>query len=74
VLVEGEAGVGKSRLLKEIREHARACGARVLCGRCSEDLPLPYRPLVDALEEPLRDALGSEAWTCRASTRRRSIS
>jgi class 3 adenylate cyclase/tetratricopeptide (TPR) repeat protein len=61
VLVEGEAGVGKSRLLKEIRERARACDAQVLCGRCSEDLPLPYRPFVEALEEPLRDALGSEA-------------
>jgi predicted ATPase len=60
-LVEGEAGVGKSRLLTEIRERARGRGAQVLCGRCSEDLPLPYRPFVEALEEPLRDALGTEA-------------
>jgi eukaryotic-like serine/threonine-protein kinase len=61
VLVEGEAGVGKSRLLKEIRERAQRDEVQVLCGRCSEDLPLPYRPFVEALEEPLRDVCGTDA-------------
>ena len=61
VLVEGEAGVGKSRLLKEIRERAQRDGVHVLCGRCSEDLPLPFRPFVEALEEPLREVCGGGA-------------
>jgi class 3 adenylate cyclase len=62
-LVAGEAGVGKSRLLKEIRLRAQAGGFQVFCGRCSEDLPLPYRPFVDALEAPFREARGPESDT-----------
>lgn len=51
VLVRGEAGVGKSRLLREFAERSRAEGARVLWGSCvslgSGDIP--YAALVDAL-------------------------
>jgi AAA ATPase domain len=73
VLVEGEAGVGKSRLLQEMRERARECDAQALRGRCSEDLPFPYRPFVEALEEPLEDVLGAEAGALAHLLQRGSI-
>src|SRR5689334_866366 len=34
VLVAGEAGIGKTRLVAELTEHARRAGAAVLSGRC----------------------------------------
>jgi predicted ATPase len=36
VLVGGEAGVGKTRLVEEATEQARGSGARVLTGSCIE--------------------------------------
>jgi DNA-binding CsgD family transcriptional regulator/tetratricopeptide (TPR) repeat protein len=48
VLVAGEAGVGKTRLLEEARE--RVTGARALTGGCLEQQrSLPYAPLAEAL-------------------------
>ena len=47
----GDAGVGKSRLLKESAS-ARRGRLPGIHGRCAEDLPLPYRPFVEALEAP----------------------
>jgi DNA-binding CsgD family transcriptional regulator len=59
VLVGGEAGVGKTRLVAELAERHRVEGARVLVGGC---LPvggdgLPYAPIVEALR-PLPAELG----------------
>ena len=51
VLVAGEAGIGKSRLVSELARRARNAGFEVLLGR-SIDLvgtELPYQPFVDAL-------------------------
>ncbi|WP_130385981.1 AAA family ATPase [Kribbella sp. VKM Ac-2569] len=52
VLVGGEAGVGKSRLVAMFAESARAAGAHVLTGACEEHFgdPMPYRPLLELLE------------------------
>jgi ATP/maltotriose-dependent transcriptional regulator MalT len=63
LLVAGESGVGKSRLVDECAERARAAGARVLTGDCVElgDGELPYAPIVGALRE-LRRELGAEAF------------
>ncbi|MDQ3628748.1 MAG: AAA family ATPase [Actinomycetota bacterium] len=46
VLLSGEAGVGKTRLLHELREHAKESGWRVLVGHCLDfgDTPLPFLP------------------------------
>jgi DNA-binding CsgD family transcriptional regulator/tetratricopeptide (TPR) repeat protein len=53
VLVVGEAGVGKSRLVRELSAVARDAGVAVFCGRA---VPAgePYRPLVEALSAALR--------------------
>lgn len=50
VLLHGEPGIGKSRLLEELRQLAESRGARVLAARCYEmERDLPYAPLVEAL-------------------------
>src|ERR1700752_1456784 len=50
VLISGEAGIGKSRLLGESKVFAQNKGFTILSGRCFEpDRVLPYAPLVDIL-------------------------
>ncbi|WP_179774535.1 helix-turn-helix transcriptional regulator [Amycolatopsis endophytica] len=51
VLVSGDAGVGKTRLLTELSEHAASRGALVLTGRCLDvrEGGLPYLPFAEAL-------------------------
>ncbi|WP_441247739.1 helix-turn-helix transcriptional regulator [Kitasatospora sp. McL0602] len=50
VLVEGEAGIGKSRLVAEAATVLRADGIRVVTGGCHPlREPLPYGPVTDAL-------------------------
>lgn len=56
VLLGGEAGVGKTRLVDDFGRYATTTGARVLVGRCTElgeDGP-PFAPFVAALRELLR--------------------
>lgn len=56
VLVEGEPGVGKTRLVAEAAADARWRGFDVLWGACPEiEVPRPYLPLVDALEPALTE-------------------
>ncbi|MEV6109061.1 AAA family ATPase, partial [Streptomyces sp. NPDC051940] len=60
VLVGGEAGVGKTRLLEEFLDSAAAEGAVVALGACVEvGGPLPYHPVSAALRA-LRRRLGDE--------------
>ncbi|MGH8179018.1 MAG: serine/threonine-protein kinase PknK [Steroidobacter sp.] len=55
VLVVGEAGVGKSRLLYELRERIRATQVRILEARCrSYGGVAPYLPFIDILRDALR--------------------
>jgi DNA-binding SARP family transcriptional activator/pimeloyl-ACP methyl ester carboxylesterase/tetratricopeptide (TPR) repeat protein len=51
VLVAGEAGIGKTRLVSELATHARGAGFEVLVGRCLDlvGTELPYQPFVEAL-------------------------
>jgi DNA-binding CsgD family transcriptional regulator/tetratricopeptide (TPR) repeat protein len=51
VLIAGDAGVGKTRLVAELAHQARQRGVRVLVGGCLEvgDVGLPYVPVVAAL-------------------------
>ncbi|MEO5939820.1 MAG: AAA family ATPase, partial [Candidatus Limnocylindrales bacterium] len=68
VIVRGEAGIGKSRIVREVIERAAAAGSTILHG-ASLDLGgdgLPYLPIVEALRtlarttppDRLRDLLG----------------
>src|ERR671936_336741 len=54
VLVGGEAGSGKSRLVREFAHDAAGEGAVVLYGACDAVVRTPYRPVVEALEELVR--------------------
>jgi DNA-binding CsgD family transcriptional regulator len=50
VLLSGEAGIGKSRLVAAVKAQARDCGFDLLEGRCFEsDRATPYAPLLDLL-------------------------
>ena len=55
LLLAGEPGIGKSRLLREAMERAIGGGWTVLAGGCTrrggQD---PYTPLTEALQQPLR--------------------
>jgi hypothetical protein len=48
-LIAGAAGIGKTRLLKEVQATAMLQGVSVLYGRCYEDVTLPYLPFVETL-------------------------
>lgn len=61
VLVAGEAGVGKSRLMIELASRARARGVRTLAGACLDvGGGLPFAPFAEALNTLVRD-LGRES-------------
>jgi DNA-binding CsgD family transcriptional regulator/tetratricopeptide (TPR) repeat protein len=62
VLVGGEAGVGKTRLVAELSSRCLADGAQVVAGGCVPvgDGALPYAPIVEALRALLGD-LGADA-------------
>ncbi|HEV2217100.1 MAG TPA: AAA family ATPase [Candidatus Dormibacteraeota bacterium] len=50
VVLGGEAGMGKSRLVRELSRRAERLGCVVMTGACSEaELSLPYLPFVEAI-------------------------
>jgi class 3 adenylate cyclase len=50
VIVGGEAGMGKTRLVNELSMRARRLNCVVMSGACSEaDLSLPYLPFLEAV-------------------------
>ncbi len=54
VLLAGEPGSGKSRLLREVAHEATADGVVVLYGACDAVVRAPYGPFVTALEQLVR--------------------
>src|SRR5437763_5200138 len=72
VVLGGEAGVGKTRLVRRFTERARSSGAPVLSGACIDlgSGAVPYAPLIEALRLLLREhgeerieAVAGPAWT-----------
>jgi DNA-binding CsgD family transcriptional regulator len=74
VLLGGEAGVGKTRLVAELAARAEATGARVLAGGCIElgHGALPYAPIVEALR-PLARTLDPAALRSLAGPAHREL-
>nr|WP_157357980.1 LuxR family transcriptional regulator [Amycolatopsis nigrescens] len=66
VLIEGEAGMGKTRLVRELLNRAELADVRVLTGSCQPlREPFPYGPVLEALRgvadagvEPLSPVAG----------------
>jgi tetratricopeptide (TPR) repeat protein len=48
VLISGEAGVGKTRLVNEFLNHAEKRGAKTLSGWCLSEAAIPYFPFTEA--------------------------
>ena len=49
VLLEGEPGIGKTRLAMEFMELCESEGSLALYGRCDAETLVPYQPFVEAL-------------------------
>ena len=49
IVVTGEAGMGKSRLVADFAAEVHGQGAKVLFGACFEDSQVPYEPFSQAL-------------------------
>jgi len=58
VLVSGEAGIGKTRLVKELEAYAESLGVKVLEGRCLYECPTPFLPFREALRSIFRVSKG----------------
>ncbi len=52
LLITGQAGMGKTRLIAQAVQQAHADGAIVVAGICDSELPVPYQPFAMALNEP----------------------
>ena len=64
VLVSGEAGIGKSRLVTEARTYAAAQGFLLLQGQCfPTDRSCPYAPLLDLVRSHLATSSREEVVT-----------
>jgi len=57
VLVTGEAGIGKTALVRDLGEAAARARSRVLTARCIEGLELPYAPLGGSVFPEIRSHL-----------------
>lgn len=67
VVVHGEPGIGKTRLVAEVGRLAHDDGGDVLFGRCERDALTPYQALVDAVRSQVRAETSSapaetQAW------------
>lgn len=56
LLISGEPGIGKTRLVRELMAHAAVAGGRVLQGECYAEGGLPYAPLGGAIQSTLGGA------------------
>ena len=64
VLLEGEPGIGKTRLALQFMEQCEADGALALYGRCDAETLVPYQPFVEALRRYLARAPEQvESWS-----------
>jgi tetratricopeptide (TPR) repeat protein len=62
VQLEGEPGIGKTRLAMQFAQDCQRRGAVMLYGRCDSDTVVPYQPFVEALRCALPDAGFAPLW------------
>jgi DNA-binding winged helix-turn-helix (wHTH) protein/tetratricopeptide (TPR) repeat protein len=60
VWILGEPGIGKSRLAAEVAADAHTRGHRVVFGRNSEDLRVPYQPFLEVIGQLARPGRASD--------------
>ncbi len=53
ILLEGDAGIGKTRLASQFARECESSSAVTLYGRCDADTLVPYQPFVEALRHRL---------------------
>src|SRR3954469_11573669 len=68
VLLGGEPGSGKSRLVREFASEAAGDGVLVLYGACDAVVATPYGPFVEALDQLARTADPDELRTALGAT------
>ncbi|HEX9553165.1 MAG TPA: AAA family ATPase [Streptosporangiaceae bacterium] len=62
LILAGDAGVGKSRLAREVSAQAASQGFDVLAGRATESIvPVPFRPITEALMKLARSGVTPDA-------------
>ncbi len=67
IIIQGEAGIGKTRLAEEFLDFADTVGSAILVARCYEgETDLAYGPVVSALRAAL-DQMGSAIWQAKVS-------
>jgi DNA-binding SARP family transcriptional activator/tetratricopeptide (TPR) repeat protein len=60
VLLEGEPGIGKTRLAARFAAECHAAGATVLYGRCDAETLIPYQPFIEAVRTHVAQVPRSE--------------
>lgn len=56
LLVSGEPGVGKTRLVRELATQVQVSGGRALFGQCDAESGPPYAPFAEILRHAFREA------------------
>jgi tetratricopeptide (TPR) repeat protein len=54
LLVSGEPGIGKTRLIRELSTHVEVTGGRSLIGECESEGGAPYAPFAQIIRRTLR--------------------
>ena len=54
LLISGEPGIGKTRLIRELSTHVEVTGGRSMIGECESDGGAPYSPFAQIVRKSLR--------------------
>lgn len=55
LLVSGEPGIGKTRLVRELMAHVAVSGGQVLMGECYAEGAMPYAPFAQMIHDSIGD-------------------
>ncbi|HSB90476.1 MAG TPA: protein kinase [Anaerolineales bacterium] len=58
LLITGEPGIGKTRLVREMTAHVEATGGQILSGECYAEGGAPFAPFAEAIRQSLTDLPG----------------